>query len=123
MPNSLRVLLVFPPPFSKATVPRLTNVSAGSSFSVTGDVNNRVITADGSSGGVGEANLTFDGSSLLVTGDARVTSNLTPLQSTSPQKEHQQSWTQMATKKYNLTPVKLILWRYFPRFQRNYAGC
>ena len=56
---------------------RLTNVGGGSSFSVTGDVNNRVITADGSSGGVGEANLTFDGSSLLVTGDARVTSNLT----------------------------------------------
>lgn len=39
-----------------------------SSFSVSGDVNNRVITADGSGNGVGEPNLTFDGSTLTVTG-------------------------------------------------------
>ena len=39
-----------------------------SSFSVSGDTNNRVITADGSGGGVGEANLTFDGSTLNVAG-------------------------------------------------------
>jgi len=56
---------------------RLTNVGGGSSFSVTGDVNNRVITADGSSGGVGEANLTFDGSTLGVTGDATVSGVVT----------------------------------------------
>ena len=52
---------------------RLTNVGGGSSFSVAGDVNNRVITADGSSGGVGEANLTFDGSILTVTGEVSAT--------------------------------------------------
>ena len=45
-----------------------------SSFSVSGDTNNRVITADGSGGGVGEANLTFDGSTLTVTGDVSATS-------------------------------------------------
>jgi hypothetical protein len=39
-----------------------------SSFTVSGDTNNRVITADGSGNGVGEANLTFDGSTLGVTG-------------------------------------------------------
>jgi len=39
-----------------------------SSFSVSGDTNNRVITADGSGGGVGEPNLTFDGSTLNVAG-------------------------------------------------------
>lgn len=39
-----------------------------SSFSVSGDVNNRVITADGSGNGVGEPNLTFDGSTLNVAG-------------------------------------------------------
>jgi hypothetical protein len=44
-------------------------LSGVSSFSVSGDVNNRVITADGSGGGVGEANLTFDGSTLNVTGE------------------------------------------------------
>lgn len=54
---------------------RLTNVGGG--FSVSGDTNNRVITADGSSGGVGEANLTFDGSTLGVTGDATVTGVVT----------------------------------------------
>lgn len=45
-----------------------------SSFSVSGDTNNRVITADGAGGGVGEPNLTFDGSTLLVNGtvDANV---------------------------------------------------
>ncbi len=45
-----------------------------SSFSVSGDTNNRVITADGSGGGVGEANLTFDGSTLTVTGDVSAVS-------------------------------------------------
>jgi hypothetical protein len=45
-----------------------------SSFSVSGDVNNRVITADGSGGGVGEPNLTFDGSTLGVTGTVFVDS-------------------------------------------------
>jgi hypothetical protein len=44
-------------------------LSGVSSFSVSGDTNNRVITADGSGGGVGEANLTFDGSTLNVTGE------------------------------------------------------
>jgi hypothetical protein len=49
-------------------------LSGLSSFSVSGDTNNRVITADGSGGGVGEPNLTFDGSTLLVNGavDANV---------------------------------------------------
>lgn len=55
---------------------RLTNVGGGSSFSVTGDVNNRVITADGSSGGVGEANLTFDGSELVIAGDVSASINV-----------------------------------------------
>ena len=41
-------------------------LSGLSSFSVSGDVNNRVITADGSGGGVGEPNLTFDGTTLTV---------------------------------------------------------
>ena len=45
-----------------------------SSFSVSGDVNNRVITADGSGGGVGEPNLTFDGNTLGVTGTVFVDS-------------------------------------------------
>jgi hypothetical protein len=44
-------------------------LSGVSSFSVSGDVNNRVITADGSGGGVGEPNLTFDGTTLNVTGE------------------------------------------------------
>ena len=56
---------------------RLTNVGGGSSFSVTGDVNNRVITADGSSGGVGEANLTFNGSTLGVVGNIDIQGNVT----------------------------------------------
>lgn len=43
-------------------------LSGVSSFSVSGDVNNRVITADGSGGGVGEPNLTFDGATLNVNG-------------------------------------------------------
>jgi hypothetical protein len=44
-------------------------LSGVSSFSVSGDTNNRVITADGSGGGVGEPNLTFDGTTLNVTGE------------------------------------------------------
>ena len=45
-----------------------TGLTGLSSFSVSGDTNNRVITADGSGGGVGEPNLTFDGSTLNVAG-------------------------------------------------------
>ena len=48
-----------------------------SSFSVSGDVNNRVITADGAGGGVGETNLTFDGSTLTVTGALTATTTTT----------------------------------------------
>ena len=48
-----------------------------SSFSVSGDTNNRVITADGSGGGVGEANLTFDGTLLDVTGNLTVSGTST----------------------------------------------
>jgi hypothetical protein len=48
-----------------------------SSFSVTGDVNNRVITADGTGGGVGETNLTFDGTRLIVTGVVVTTGAIT----------------------------------------------
>ena len=48
-----------------------------SSFSISGDVNNRVITADGSGGGVGETNLTFDGSELGVTGTINASSTIT----------------------------------------------
>lgn len=40
----------------------------GSGFTVSGDTNNRLITADGAGGGVGEPNLVFDGSTLTVTG-------------------------------------------------------
>jgi hypothetical protein len=47
-----------------------TGLTGVSSFSVSGDTNNRVITADGAGGGVGEPNLTFDGSTLLVNGTA-----------------------------------------------------
>ena len=45
------------------------NQSTGLSVA-SGDVNNRVFTANGSSQAVGEANLTFDGSTLAVTGVA-----------------------------------------------------
>jgi len=52
-------------------------LSGLSSFSVSGDTNNRVITADGSGGGVGEANLTFDGSRLGVTGTINASGTIT----------------------------------------------
>ena len=41
--------------------------------SISNDANNRVTTADGSAGLVGEANLTFDGSTLAVTGNQTTT--------------------------------------------------
>ena len=41
--------------------------------SISNDANNRLTTADGSSGLVGEANLTFDGSTLAVTGNQTTT--------------------------------------------------
>ena len=47
------------------------NQSTGLSVA-SGDVNNRVFTANGSSQAVGEANLTFDGSTLTVTGAADI---------------------------------------------------
>ena len=42
-------------------------------FSVTNETNNYVITSTGASGGNGEANLTFDGSELGLTGDLTMT--------------------------------------------------
>ena len=42
-------------------------------FSVTNETNNYVITSTGAGGGNGEANLTFDGSELGLTGDLNVT--------------------------------------------------
>ena len=45
------------------------NQSTGLSVA-SGDVNNRVMTMSGSSSAIGEANLTFDGSTLTVTGTA-----------------------------------------------------
>ena len=46
-------------------------------FSVTNETNNYVITSTGAGGGNGEANLTFNGSTLTVTGDASITGNTT----------------------------------------------
>lgn len=63
--------------FSGSFVGDGTGLTGLSSFTVSGDTNNRVITADGAGNGVGEANLTFDGSTLTVTGDASITGNTT----------------------------------------------
>ena len=52
----------------------LTNVPT---FTVVDNIDNRVITADGSGGGQGEENLTFDGTLLTVTGNALITGDLT----------------------------------------------
>ena len=46
-------------------------------FSVTNETNNYVITSTGAGGGNGESNLTFDGSTLTVTGDISITRNTT----------------------------------------------
>ena len=50
----------------------LSFINQSSGLSLNNDANNRVITATGSNSGNGEANLTFDGSTLTVTGDATV---------------------------------------------------
>jgi len=50
------------------------NQSSGMSLS--NDANNRVVTATGSGSGNGEANLTFDGSTLTVTGAGAITTDL-----------------------------------------------
>jgi hypothetical protein len=49
------------------------NLSWSSSLSIANDANNRVVTATGSSGLNGEANLTFDGSILTVSGEVSMT--------------------------------------------------
>ena len=54
--------------YAKAGSNTQTNVGGGTSPAT--DVNNRVTTADGASGLVGEENLTFDGSTLTVSGFA-----------------------------------------------------
>jgi hypothetical protein len=46
-------------------------------YFASGNNNNRVLTANGSNGVVGEGNLTFNGSTLNVTGDTAVTGTLT----------------------------------------------
>ena len=55
---------------------RLTAASSGSGggVSLANDANNRVVTADGSGGINGEANLTFDGSTLDLTGNQTISS-------------------------------------------------
>lgn len=63
--------------FSGSFVGDGTGLTGVSSFAVSGDTNNRVITADGSGNGVGEANLTFDGSTLTVTGATSITGETT----------------------------------------------
>ena len=52
-------------------------VGVGAINSVTNMANNRVITASGSNSLNGEANFTFDGTTLTVTGDQVITGNLT----------------------------------------------
>ena len=49
------------------------NLSWSSSLSIANDANNRVVTATGSAGLNGEANLTFDGSILTVSGEVSMT--------------------------------------------------
>ena len=63
--------------FSGSFVGDGTGLTGVSSFTVSGDTNNRVITADGAGNGVGEANLTFDGSTLTVTGATSITGETT----------------------------------------------
>ena len=58
--------------FSTDGAGNLQFVNLSSGLSLNNDANNRVITATGSNTGNGEANLTFDGSTLTVTGDATV---------------------------------------------------
>ena len=53
--------------------------ATGFGATISNDANNRVITADGSEGLNGEANLTFDGSTLTVTGALDVTTDITGL--------------------------------------------
>jgi hypothetical protein len=53
------------------------NLTGISSYSVANDANNRVVTATGATNGNAEANLTFDGSTLTVTGDTTITGNVT----------------------------------------------
>ena len=52
------------------------NLSWSSSLTIANDSNNRITTATGSSGLNGEANLTFDGSTLAVTGATTISTNL-----------------------------------------------
>ena len=49
------------------------NLSWSVQFTIANDSNNRVVTGDGSGGLNGEANLTFDGSTLTVTGEVTMT--------------------------------------------------
>ena len=49
------------------------NLSWSAGVTIANDSNNRVVTADGSSGLNGEANLTFDGSTLTVSGEVTMT--------------------------------------------------
>ena len=49
------------------------NLSWTASINLANDANNRVVTGDGSGGLNGEANLTFDGSTLTVTGEVTMT--------------------------------------------------
>ena len=49
------------------------NLSWTASIDLANDANNRVVTGDGSGGLNGEANLTFDGSTLTVTGEVSMT--------------------------------------------------
>mgnify|MGYP003914101091 CR=1 FL=1 len=49
----------------------------GSSVTVSNEANNRVITSDGSGGLVGEANATFDGTTLAITGQLTTTADVT----------------------------------------------
>jgi len=53
------------------------NLTGLSSYSVANDANNRVVTATGATNGNAEANLTFDGSTLTVTGDTTTTGVVT----------------------------------------------
>jgi hypothetical protein len=53
------------------------NLTGISSYSVANDANNRVVTATGATNGNAEANLTFDGSTLTVTGDTTITGQVT----------------------------------------------
>lgn len=53
-------------------------LAAGAGSQITNDANNRVLTATGTQGEINaEANLTFNGNTLTVTGDASITGNTT----------------------------------------------